>query len=80
MGAGKWDGQRVELLAQRGQRGRAMRRRLAGDGHAQLALGDFQSGGRLEGGLKQRAAFLVGPGIVAMQHPQQLRLYLVCTW
>ena len=38
MGAGERGGQGVELLAQRGQRGRAMRRRLGGDGHAQLVL------------------------------------------
>ena len=77
MGAGERGGQGVELLAQRGQRGRAMRRRLGGDGHAQLALRDFQAGGRLEGGVKQRAAFLVGPGIVILEHLQQLRLDLV---
>ncbi len=71
------DGQSVELLAQRGERGRAMWRRPSGDGHAQFAVGNFQATRRLERGVKQRAAFLIGPGIVALQHPQQLRLHLV---
>ena len=71
MGAGERDGQGVELLAQGRQGGRAMRRGLTADGHAQFALGNFQPGGRLERGVKQGAAFLVGPGIVVLEHPQQ---------
>ena len=66
MGAGERDGQSVELLAQRGERGRAMRRRLGGDGHAKFAVDHFQPGGRLECRLKQRAALVIGPGIAAI--------------
>ena len=77
MGAGKRDGLGVELLAQCRQGGGAMRRRLSGDGHPQFALGNLQPRRRLEGGVKQRAAFLAGPGIVVLEHPQQFRLHLV---
>ena len=45
MGAGERDGGSVELIAQGGQRGGAMGGGLGGDGHAQLAVGDFQAGG-----------------------------------
>ena len=69
MGAGEGDSQSVELLAQRRQCGRAMRRGLRGDGHAEFALGYFQAGRKLPRGLKQSAAFLIGPGIAVLEHP-----------
>lgn len=74
MGTGKWGGQGVELLAYCGRGGGAMGRGLGGDGYAEFILGDFQAGGRLEGGVQQRAAFFGGAGIVVVQHSQQLRL------
>ncbi len=77
MGAGKRRGQSVKLLAQGGERGRAVRRELMRNRHPQFAVRHFQPRRRLERGVKQRAAYLVGTVRVFPEHPQQFGLHVV---